>query len=218
MHALLLRSLIPITPRLRDTTSLARTGRASTRWRGYNRSFRGATGTFCNCQRANLSDERVLHAASRPHTTPAIIISYTIVSRSPRGGGGVAGASRGESNGRNLYPTPAFQGNRCTVWIREFTHVRPIHAPTHASWLRFFGGDDLRYIRGNIERVAKGGGGGGGCVEFDGFWRRGDVQRLLLIALESKRVEEKVFNFASNSIQHWIEHRIDFKSEIYDIF
>lgn len=131
MHVRLLWSLIPITPRLRDTTSLARTGRASTRWRGYNRSFRGATGTFCNCQRANLSDERVLHAASRPHTTPAIIISYTIVSRSPRGGGGVAGASRGESNGRNLYPTPAFQGSRCTVWIREFTHVRPIHAHTH---------------------------------------------------------------------------------------
>lgn len=43
----------------------------------------------------------------------------------------MAGASRGESNGRNLYPTPAFQGSRCTVWIREFTHVRPIHAHTH---------------------------------------------------------------------------------------
>lgn len=63
-------------------------------------------------------------------------------------------------------------------------------------------------------------------MEFDGFWRRGDVQRLLLIALESKRVaiEEKASSKCLTSIQiryvgielnEW--NRINFKSEIYDL-
>lgn len=112
----------------------------------------GATGTFCNCQRANLSDERLLHAASRPRTTPAIIISYTIVSRSPRGGRGWVAGERVMAAICTLLPHSRPACARISVNLRTCVH-------THALLtLRFFGGDDLRYVRGNIERVEAEGG------------------------------------------------------------
>lgn len=193
------------------------------RWRGYNRRFaegEGAAGTFCNCQRANLSDERlVARGLATSHHTRHNHFIHNSLAFSARGGR-VAGAWCGESNGRNLYPTPAFRASLCTDHC-EFTHVRPIHTrapPFDSSGVTTF--DTFAEISSGRRRWA------GVRMEFDGFWRRGDVQRLLLIALESKRVaiEEKASSKCLTSIQiryvgielnEW--NRINFKSEIYDL-
>lgn len=107
-----------------------------------------------------------------PLIPPAIIISYTIVSRSPRGGGGWP-VPRGESNGRNLYSYSRIPGAAARVdpWI----YARASYPFDSSGWR------PLRYIRRNSSGWQR--------KEFDGFSFL--FQRLLLIGLESRREKSR---------------------------
>lgn len=168
----------------------------------------GATGTFCNCQRANLSDERLLHAASRPRTTPAIIISYTIVSRSPRGGRGWVAGERVMAAICTLYSRIPGQPVHGSVWIYARASTRTPSSPFDSSGVTTF--DTFAEISSGWRQR----------VEFDGFlrfWRLTfSSQRLLLIALEWKRVARKECYRCVQLRYVGIKwNRINFKSDIY---
>lgn len=195
------------------------------RWRGYNRRFaegEGAAGTFCNCQRANLSDERlVARGLATSHHTRHNHFIHNSLAFSARGEGWpVPGAARVMAAICTLLPHSGPACARITANLR--TCVLSTHAPLPSI---------LRGWRPSIHsRKYRAGGGGGQAFVWNStdsrFWRRGDVQRLLLIALESKRVaiEEKASSKCLTSIQiryvgielnEW--NRINFKSEIYDL-
>lgn len=176
------------------------------RWRGYNHRFaegEGAAGTFCNCQRANLSDERlVARGLATSHHTRHNHFIHNSLAFSARGGR-VAGAWCGESNGRNLYPTPAFRASLCTDHC-EFTHVRPIHTrapPFDSSGVTTF--DTFAEISSGRRRWA------GVRMEFDGFpflearWRSTIIINRFRVETCRDRGKSvvQVFNFDSNSIR-----------------